>query len=116
MTDNKSAFAVNQYDENVRKVIPHYDEIYEQIFSVINTYCGDKPLAVPDTGCGTGNFGVLAMNRLCRLRAVLAFLYAERLLRNKRVKRYTADFRIIVKYLKYIMEELICQKTKTDSK
>ena len=54
MTDNKSAFAVNQYDENVRKVIPHYDEIYEQIFSVINTYCGDKPLAVLDTGCGTG--------------------------------------------------------------
>ena len=53
MTDNKSAFAVNQYDENVRKVIPHYDEIYEQIFSVITTYCGDKPLAVLDTGCGT---------------------------------------------------------------
>ena len=64
MTDNKSAFAVNQYDENVRKVIPHYDEIYEQIFSVITTYCGDKPLAVLDTGCGTGNFGVMALNRL----------------------------------------------------
>ena len=31
MTDNKSAFAVNQYDENVRKVISFYDEIYEQI-------------------------------------------------------------------------------------
>ena len=64
MTDNKSAFAVNQYDENVRKVIPHYDEIYEQIFSVITTCCGDKPLAVLDTGCGTGNFGVMALNRL----------------------------------------------------
>ena len=38
MTDNKSAFAVNQYDENVRKVIPFYDEIYEQIFSVIHPY------------------------------------------------------------------------------
>ena len=64
MTDNKSAFAVNQYDENVRKAIPHYDEIYEQIFSVITTYCGDKPLAVLDTGCGTGNFGVMALNRV----------------------------------------------------
>ena len=64
MIDNKSAFAVNQYDENVRKVIPHYDEIYEQIFSVITTYCGDKPLAVLDTGCGTGDFGVMALNRL----------------------------------------------------
>ena len=29
MTDNKSAFVVNRYDENVRKVIPFYDEIYE---------------------------------------------------------------------------------------
>ena len=38
MTDNKSAFAVNQYDENVRKVIPFYDEIYKQIFSVIHPY------------------------------------------------------------------------------
>ena len=43
MPDNKSAFAVNQYDENVRKVIPHYDEIYEQIFSVITTYCETIP-------------------------------------------------------------------------
>ena len=64
MTDNKSAFAVNQYDENVRKVIPHYDEIFNQIFSVITTYCGDKPVAVLDTGCGTGKFGVMALNRL----------------------------------------------------
>ena len=64
MTDNKSAFAVNQYDENVRKVIPHYDEIYNQIFNVITTFCGDKPVAVLDTGCGTGNFGVMALNRL----------------------------------------------------
>ena len=45
MTDNKSAFAVNRYDENVRKVIPFYDEIYEQIFSVIQAHCGSKPLA-----------------------------------------------------------------------
>ena len=51
MTDNKSAFAVNQYDENVRMVIPHYDEIYNQTFSVITTYFGDKPVAVLDTGC-----------------------------------------------------------------
>ena len=64
MTDNKSAFAVNQFDENVRKVIPYYDEIYKQIFSVITTYCGDKPIVVLDTGCGTGNFGLMALDRL----------------------------------------------------
>ena len=64
MTDNKSAFAVDQYDENVRKVIPFYDEIYEQIFSVIQAYGGDRPLAVLDTGCGTGNLGAMALERL----------------------------------------------------
>ena len=64
MTDNKSAFAVNQYDENVRKVIPFYDEIYAQIFSVIEAYCGDRPLAVLDTGCGTGTLGKMALERL----------------------------------------------------
>ncbi len=42
MTDNKSAFAVNRYDENVRKVIPFYDEIYEQIFSVIQAHCLER--------------------------------------------------------------------------
>lgn len=64
MNDNKSAFAVNQYDDNVRKVIPYYDEIYKQIFSVIQAYCGDRPLAVLDTGCGTGTFGIKALEQL----------------------------------------------------
>ncbi len=62
--DNKSAFNVNGYDANVRKVIPFYDEIYEQIFSLIKTYCEDKPLSVLDTGCGTGTFGLKALKRL----------------------------------------------------
>ena len=44
--DNKSAFNVNKYDENVRKVIPFYDEIYGQIFSLIQAYCGDKQISL----------------------------------------------------------------------
>lgn len=62
--DNKSAFNVNQYDENVRKVIPFYDEFYNQVFSVIKAYFGDIPLSVLDTGCGTGTFGVKAQELL----------------------------------------------------
>jgi len=62
--DNKSAFNVNQYDENIRKVIPLYDEIYQQIFSLINAYYGDEKISVLDTGCGTGTFGLKACESL----------------------------------------------------
>ena len=85
MTDNKSAFAVNQYDENVRKVIPFYDEIYEQIFSVIQAHCGSKPLAVLDTGCGTGNFGVMALERQ-NLSELVLCNPSEKMLANARKK------------------------------
>lgn len=62
--DNKSAFAVNQYDDNVRKVIPFYDEIYKQIIELIHIYFDNKPLSVLDTGCGTGSFGLKAYEKL----------------------------------------------------
>lgn len=62
--DNQSAFNASQYDENIRKVIPLYDEIYQQIFSLIKAYCGDKQISVLDTGCGTGSFGLKACESL----------------------------------------------------
>lgn len=64
MNDNCSAFAANQYNENIRKVIPYYDAIYAQVFDVIRAHCDAKPLAVLDTGCGTGTFGRLALEQL----------------------------------------------------
>ena len=62
--DNKSAFSVSKYDENVRKVIPFYDEIYKQIVELIQLRYGDKPISVLDTGCGTGTFGLKAHESL----------------------------------------------------
>ena len=62
--DNKTAFNVNQYDENVRKVIPFYDEINHQSLDLIRTYFGDRGLALLDTGCGTGSFGLTACKYL----------------------------------------------------
>ena len=67
--DNKSAFNVNQYDNNVRKVIPFYDEIYNQIFDIIHTHYakGEKykmPFSILDTGCGSGTFAVRAYEEL----------------------------------------------------
>ncbi len=62
--DNKSAFIVNQYDDNIRKVIPFYDIIYSRIFEVIEMYFGNRVLSVLDTGCGTGTFGLEASETL----------------------------------------------------
>lgn len=62
--DNKSSFNVNKYDKNVRSVIPFYDEIHSQIISLIQAYYGDEPLAVLDTGCGTGTLAVKAFEAL----------------------------------------------------
>ena len=83
--DNKSAFNVNQYYENVRKVIPLYDEIYRQIFSLIKAYCGDKKIAVLDTGCGTGNFGLKACEILDMSELVLCDP-SEKMLADAKIK------------------------------
>lgn len=83
--DNKSAFNVSQYDENVRKVIPLYDEIYQQIFSLINAYCGDKKISVLDTGCGTGTFGLKACECLNLSELVLCDP-SEKMLADAKIK------------------------------
>ncbi|MDE6780101.1 MAG: methyltransferase domain-containing protein [Ruminococcus sp.] len=67
--DNKSAFSVDSYDDNVRKVIPFYDEIYDQIFDIIHTHYAKyekykMPFSVLDTGCGSGTFAVRACEEL----------------------------------------------------
>lgn len=61
---NKTPFKAADYDKNVRKVIPLYDLIYEQIIDLISVYFGRKPLAILDTGCGSGNLGVSASEKL----------------------------------------------------
>lgn len=67
--DNKSAFNVSQYDDNIRKVIPFYDDIYKQIFDIIHTYYAQAekcktPFSILDTGCGSGTFAVKAYEEL----------------------------------------------------
>lgn len=91
--DNKSAFNVSRYDENIRKVIPLYDEIYKQIFSVINAYYGDKKISVLDTGCGTGNFGIKAYELLNISELVLCDP-SERMIEDAKMKLkdYSCEF------------------------
>ena len=76
---NSSAFRALQYDDNIRRVIPFYDEIYRQIFSLIHAYFGSRPLSVLDTGCGTGHFGCMAQDMLSLSELVLCDPSAEML-------------------------------------
>ena len=61
---NKTPFKASQYDENVRKVIPYYDIIYDQIFSLIHTTFPKTHIALLDTGCGCGTLGKRAAEEL----------------------------------------------------
>lgn len=61
---NKTPFTANGYDENVRKVIPYYEIIYEQIIDLIKVYYGDKQVKILDTGCGSGKMAIEAEKAL----------------------------------------------------
>lgn len=64
MNENKTPFKAADYDKNIRRVIPLYDLIYEQIIDLISVYFGERPVSILDTGCGSGNFGALAFEKL----------------------------------------------------
>lgn len=91
--DNTSAFQANQYDANVRKVIPFYDEIYQQIFDVIQIYFENRKISVLDTGCGTGNFGLQA-SRILNLSELVLCDPSEKMLADaeQKLKNHSCEF------------------------
>lgn len=68
---NKTPFTAVEYDMNVRKVIPMYDIIYDQIFDLIKTVSQNEKIALLDTGCGSGNLGARAVSDLVLSELVL---------------------------------------------
>lgn len=58
--DNKSYLNSPDYDSDIRKVIPYYDEIHEQIINLVKTF-DFKDMTWLDTGCGSGSFAVKAI-------------------------------------------------------
>ena len=61
---NKTPFKAEDYDKNVRKVIPLYDTIYDQIIDLISVYFKDRTIRILDTGCGSGNLGIRLFDKV----------------------------------------------------
>ena len=61
---NKTPFTAAEYDLKIRKVIPMYDMIYDQIFDLIKSVFQNEKIALLDTGCGSGNLGARAVKEL----------------------------------------------------
>ncbi len=69
--NNTTPFSVNDYDGNVRSVIPFYDIMHEQILELASVYFGDQPIRLLDTGCGSGTFVEKALQQITIQEAVL---------------------------------------------
>ncbi len=59
MDDNKSAFKADEYDDNIKRVIPYYEDIYAQTADIVNKYV-QSAVSWLDVGCGTGKMGSIA--------------------------------------------------------
>jgi tRNA (cmo5U34)-methyltransferase len=53
--DNTTSHNADQYDRQIRKIIPHYDDIHAEILNFVKVQC-PSPRTWLDTGCGTGSF------------------------------------------------------------
>lgn len=59
MAGNVSAFCAEEYDEEIRRALPYYEEFYRQAIDVVQA-CQTGALAWLDVGCGTGKMAELA--------------------------------------------------------
>lgn len=69
--DNSSAHPAAQYDEEVRRVIPFYDELHAETLDLVRSVAGE-PAAWLDTGAGTGALVGRALPLFPRTRFLLA--------------------------------------------
>lgn len=59
MTDNTSSFNSIEYDTEIIRTLPYYEEFYKQVINIVlnNT---SNPLKWLDLGCGTGKMAEAA--------------------------------------------------------
>ncbi len=68
--DNATAHSASEYDENIRKTIPHYDDFHEAVIDTVSAM-GAEPEVWVDVGCGTGT---LVENALIRFPSTTYYL------------------------------------------
>lgn len=71
MRDNKTSQPAREYDANVTKTIPYYNEFHNEILALV-TAVHFQPDMWLDTGCGTGTFAAKAMSLFTNTRFILA--------------------------------------------
>ena len=69
--DNQSAHPAAQYDDEVRRVIPFYDEIQSETLDAVRSIAGE-PATWLDTGAGTGSLVAQALAEFPSTRFVVA--------------------------------------------
>lgn len=55
MKDNTTAHPASEYDKNIRKSIPCYEQFHEATINIVSSYI-DAPTTWIDVGCGSGTF------------------------------------------------------------
>lgn len=63
MSDNKSAYNADIYDEHIVNVLPYYKEYHDQAIGIVMNM-GVKAPKWLDTGCGTGTLAKEALERI----------------------------------------------------
>lgn len=63
MNDNISAFDSKEYDMQIKRTLPYYDEIYQQVVDLVKT-CNPNALNWLDVGCGTGKMAEIAFKNI----------------------------------------------------
>ncbi|MBR3631284.1 MAG: class I SAM-dependent methyltransferase [Oscillospiraceae bacterium] len=90
------SFDLNDYDRNVRKVIPYYDELHAQVLDLITGFAAGKAVSLLDTGCGSGTFAARAAQELALSELVLCDPLADMLdTARQKLSGRPAEFRQI---------------------
>ena len=67
------AFSAEEYDEEIRRTLPHYDEFFSRIRTAVRAHFGDTPVDWLDIGCGTGRVAAEVLQTL----PVRSFTFAD---------------------------------------